>query len=356
MAAETATPQKHVHILIVGAGLTGLVLAQGISKFNASPAAATYPVRYSYSIFERDSGPLARGGGYSLTFHWGLPFLEEALPQERAKRIMDCLCNPHAAETGQSGSFQYLNMRTAKPKFSIPANTMLQVRSARVSREKLMRLLLEDIHVEYSRQVTSITWPDDETVQANFSDGSSAVGNLLIGSDGANSTVRRLICPGPTGEATVVPVRQLALRASFAIERCAEFQKIDPNTIMGADPEKNTFFWFSFIHIPRPNSGETSADAYITMSYPLLDVEGNRLDEKVAPPIPETSPERLALMKRLVDGWAEPMRSIITDLPDDQHVREIGILEWLPGKGIWNTRGGRVTIAGDAAHPMSTCE
>jgi 2-polyprenyl-6-methoxyphenol hydroxylase-like FAD-dependent oxidoreductase len=353
MTADS-TPQKHIHILIVGAGLTGLVLAQGINKFNASPAAATYPARYTYSIFERDPAPLSRGGGYSLTFHWGLPFLEDALPPEILKGINDCLCNPHAAETGQRGRFQYLSMRTAKPKISVAA--MQQLRIARVSREKLMSLLLRGVDVEYSRQLTGIDWPDDDTVQAHFSDGSSAVGNLLIGADGGNSVVRRLLCPGPAGESVVLPVRQLALRASYPMDKCAEFQKIDPNVIMGADPEKNTFFWFSFISIPRPGSDVTSADCYITMSYPCLDAQGNKLDEKAAPIVPATSQERLALMKRLVEGWAEPMQSIIADLPDDTHVREISILEWLPEKGVWDTHGGRVTIAGDAAHPMSSCE
>lgn len=349
-----STPQKHIHVLIVGAGLTGLVLAQGINKFNASPAAATYPVRYTYSIFERDAAPLARGGGYSLTFHWGLPFLEDALQTDILNGINDCLCNPHFSETGQRGRFQYLNMRTAVPKISVAA--MGQLRIARVSREKLMSLLLQGVNVEYSRQLTGIGWPDEDTVQAQFSDGSSVTGNLLIGADGANSVVRRLLCPGPAGESVILPVRQLALRASYPMSKCADFQKIDPNVIMGADPEKNTFFWFSFINIPRPDSEITSADCYITMSYPCLDAQGNKLDEAAAPPIPATSQERLALMKRLVDGWAEPMRSIIADLPDDTHVREISIMEWLPEKGKWDTHGGRVTIAGDAAHPMSSCK
>lgn len=353
MAADSI-PQKHIHILIIGAGLTGLVLAQGINKFNASPEAALYPVRYTYSIFERDATPLFRGGGYSLTFHWGLPFLEDALLPDILNGLGECLCNPHAAETGQRGRFQFLNVRTAEPKISVPA--MQQLRIARVSREKLMTLLLRGVKVEYSRQLTGIEFPDHDTVQAHFRDGSSAVGNLLIGADGGNSMVRQLLCPGPAGEGVVLPVRQLALRASYPIAKCAEFQKIDPNIIMGGDPEKNTFFWFSFINIPRPGSGIATADSYVTMSYPCLDAQGNKLNEEAVPIVPATSKDRLALMKWLSEGWAEPMRTIIDDIPDDTYVREISILEWLPEKGAWDTHGGRITIAGDAAHPMSSCE
>jgi 2-polyprenyl-6-methoxyphenol hydroxylase-like FAD-dependent oxidoreductase len=353
-------PKRHIHILIIGAGLTGLILAQSINKFNASPAAADHPVRYTYAIFERESGPLSRGGGFSLTFHWSLAHLEDALAPDILAGIKDCLCNPHGVETGQVGRFQYLNLRTAEAKISVAP--MQKLRIARVSREKLIRLLLRGVDVQYSRQLLDVSFPTKnelaEGVRAHFADGSSATGSLLVGSDGGNSAVRRLVlCPGPAGENKVLPVRQVALRASYPVDRCRiEFQRIDPNVIMGGDPETNTFFWFSFIDIPRPGSDAQSADCYITMSWPCEDEHGNKLDEAASPLVPPTSPQRLALIKRMAAGWAEPMRAIIQDLPDGTHIREINILQWLPEKGSWNTHGGRVTIAGDAAHPMSSCK
>ena len=46
-------------VLIIGAGLGGLALAQALRK-----------QRISFQIFERDIGPEARSQGWAVSLHW----------------------------------------------------------------------------------------------------------------------------------------------------------------------------------------------------------------------------------------------------------------------------------------------
>ncbi|KAK9799883.1 putative FAD-binding domain-containing protein [Seiridium cardinale] len=337
--------KKEVHIIIIGAGLTGLVFAQALRRFNDSSEAAAHPLRFRCTVFEREPSIFFRGGGYSLSFHWGLPHLEAALPKDIFEGLQDCLCNPHAVETGQRGRFQYFNLRTGVPKLSgtpTPANPGT-MRIARVAREKLIKLLMTGVDVQFDKALSHLSSPGVGEVCAHFADGTAATGNLVIGADGGKSAVRRAIC-GEQGEATVVPVRMMALRCPYPLEKVAKVRQVDPNVIMGGDPENNTYYWFSFLDMPRPDSSVKVADCFMTFSWPFED----------GSIIPHDNEKRIALAQQLADQWAEPMREMVLDLPPETWIHEINILEWVPKKGLWDNRHGTVTLVGDAAHPMSS--
>lgn len=155
MAIESTTVpgsagKKTYHILIVGAGLTGLILAQALRNFNNSAAAALSSTRYTYEIYERDSHAFARGGGWSLTIHWALTDLRNMLSEDIVSRISECLVNPEAVEKSLPGIFQFLNLVTGEQieAWPIPSGV-----ASRVSREKIISLLLEGLDVQV-RKVT----------------------------------------------------------------------------------------------------------------------------------------------------------------------------------------------------------
>lgn len=65
----TSTPaitDEEFHILIIGAGITGLALAQALRKRNQENPSRK-PI--TFSIYERDAYALARGAGWGLTLH-----------------------------------------------------------------------------------------------------------------------------------------------------------------------------------------------------------------------------------------------------------------------------------------------
>lgn len=65
--------------------------------------------------------------------------------------------------------------------------------------------------------------------------------------------------------------------------------------------------------------------------------------------------ERVRLMKRLVEGWAEPFRECVMSIPESTDVKAITLEDWVPKRGMWGNLEGRATLVGDAAHAMTMC-
>lgn len=64
--------------------------------------------------------------------------------------------------------------------------------------------------------------------------------------------------------------------------------------------------------------------------------------------------ERLAMIKERAKEMAEPARSAFTWIPEDTPVHKADISYWITQP--WDNHGGRMTLVGDAAHPMPPCE
>lgn len=60
-------------------------------------------------------------------------------------------------------------------------------------------------------------------------------------------------------------------------------------------------------------------------------------------------------MKELVQGWANPFHDAVMNIPADAEIKPIALEDFVPKTGMWDNRGGRVTLMGDAAHTMTMC-
>lgn len=61
--------------------------------------------------------------------------------------------------------------------------------------------------------------------------------------------------------------------------------------------------------------------------------------------------DRLALLKGNADRFAEPYKTALSLLSDDEPIWYIDLTHWETSP--WDNRSGRVTLGGDAAHPMT---
>ena len=131
---EGPTPCRQPHILIIGAGITGLLLAQVLKKHSIP-----------FTIFERDPSPSFRGRGWGLTIHWSLDNFISLLPQHLVERLPSTYVDPEASARGENGSFTFFDLQTGEARWKVPP-----AKRIRVSRERLQALLLDGLDTQVS--------------------------------------------------------------------------------------------------------------------------------------------------------------------------------------------------------------
>ena len=130
MSTQTHAP----HVLIIGAGITGLVLAQAL-RTRGVP----------FTIYERDPDPSYRGRGWGLTIHWALDTLLSLLPQNIIDRLPETYVDSVAVAVGEKGNFPFFDLRSGEHRWQLTSPNRI-----RVGRERLRRLLMEGIDVKVS--------------------------------------------------------------------------------------------------------------------------------------------------------------------------------------------------------------
>jgi salicylate hydroxylase len=210
--AQRQAPQEGVtmsfHFLIVGGGIGGLCLAQGMKKAGIS-----------VGVYERDRTRTDRLQGYRIHIDpSGSRALYDCLPAE--------LFEIFAATCGKPGrGFRILNHRLDELQFirageiEDPAAQVSIARHRSVSRITLRQVLLaglEDV-VHFDKKFLRYEDTGDGRVIAHFEDGTFATGDVLIAADGVNSKVRQQFLPGaePIDTGTTAIAAKLPLSPEF---------------------------------------------------------------------------------------------------------------------------------------------
>ncbi|GAP85393.2 putative fad-binding domain-containing protein [Rosellinia necatrix] len=316
-------------VIIVGAGIVGLALAQALKKENIP-----------FQLYERDQGLDHLAAGWGISINWALEALEKCLPSELFTRVDDVQVDPEQGRQ-DTGRFLFLDLETLEPLYVIPPSPR-----KRVSRLGFRKLLAEGLDIRWGKALSSFApSADGNGIVVQFADGTSAHGAMLIAADGGRSRTRALLL-GEAGALQPLPVRFIGVTATLDEEEMAPLRAIDPLLFKGTHPRTNHFLWFSVLSTPETNGTAGSArphyEAQINLSWPAAaGPEGE---------VPRTDPERLARMRGAARGFHEVLRRAIERVPDGTVVREIKIADWPPVE--WQA-GGLVTMLGDAAHPMT---
>jgi 2-polyprenyl-6-methoxyphenol hydroxylase-like FAD-dependent oxidoreductase len=335
------------HVLIVGGGLGGLGLAQGLKRHGIS-----------FTLFERDSTPDARAQGYRIkVFPDSVPDLQFLMPEPE-------LWAEFEATTAETVMVETcINAVDGRP---VARRALRGPKPYTVDRGFFRKVLLRGIedNIRWGKRATHYEINEsrrDAPVTVHFDDGSTASGVLLVGADGGHSSIRRQHIPhhkiidpeavciyGRTYQTPELERRiQPKLLRSLNIVRdvAPPIQQVIFNS------ELPITMFVERMHFPHrgPDRSYLPEDyIYWSMLAPSKLLGGFSV-EAVGKVFDSKTPKELSVM--LTEEWDDSTRCLV-DLQDETYAVSLRVISCTPELSEWETSP-FVTLVGDAVHVMS---
>jgi len=317
-------------VLIIGAGTGGLCLAHGL-------LASGLKVR----VFERDRTPTDRLQGYRLHISaTGNRALQACLPSENFERFVRASAITNTAVTFLDSSLNRLLQ------IDIPPVEKSAPESERpISRLSLRKILLEGLEdvVVFDKTFVAYETTPEGRVSVRFKDGSTAIGDILMGADGAGSRVRGQWLP----EARRLDTGIVALSGKFPLDAAARRDTPaavfkGPALVMGPD---GCFLFASTVEYPPDAPRTYDRDEYVMWGFSAhRNLLAPHLD------LAELSGERIkTLALTHMQGWHPALRRLVERADADT----MTIFEVKSAEPIAPWKTGAVTLLGDAVHNMT---
>ena len=333
----TATP---LHVLVIGGGIGGLCLAQGLRKSGISVA-----------VHERDASARFRGQG------WRLGIREEA-----ARALRDCLpgnlfdlCVATSIKPALRMVFldHQLRQKFARP---LPhAHSAPDASSFGVNRLTLREILLAGLEgiVRFGRTFERFEQLDGGRVRACFADGTSATGDLLVGADGSGSVVRDLIAP----DARLDDIGSFIYgRTPISAEVLAWVPEVLVDTFNRMTAPDGVGMAVATCRTWEPLADAAARLAPGVRLTEISDYFAWMLDGSSSERWPPAArlhasdgPTLHRLAQRMLEGWPSPVRRLV-DRADAAATFPVRLRSARP---LQRWRAPNVTLLGDAAHTMS---
>ncbi|KAI1415289.1 FAD/NAD(P)-binding domain-containing protein [Hypoxylon sp. FL1857] len=323
-------------VLIIGAGCSGLALANGL-QLKGIP----------YKLFERDATLSQRNGrDWGIACHWSAPLLASLVGEAKWSRVSEALVDP-SLPIKEMDEFPLYNGKTGETINVAPVPNL-----HRFLRSRLRSLLAEGLtDVYFGKKLEHIEYAEDgKSVTAHFADGTAEKGRLIIGADGSHSRVRCSLLGPEKAKLKRLPVAATFVTALFPRDMAVRFRgSVHPIINAFVHPD-NMMSMFSMLDAADKEHPENWEFAFY-ISWPCSIEEQ---DAEAAAGIGIR--ERLQESKEKAKKFCDPVRSAYENIPDDlDKVYYVANGNWDPSlpEHKWDNHGGRVTLAGDAAHAMT---
>ncbi|KAH7400149.1 hypothetical protein BKA64DRAFT_475624 [Cadophora sp. MPI-SDFR-AT-0126] len=308
-----------LHVLIIGAGITGLLIAQGLKSAGIK-----------YSIFDEELSPEVRKREWTLNLHSASSDLKKLLTPDLYSRLREAYTDPNH-KWKELEYTPWYNSQTGEVIHRVPRTDTINI-----SRRRMRKLCGEGIEVNFGKSLSGVSYEGDR-VTAHFADGSAVQGDLLIGADGVRSVVRENLLGVEKAKAT--PCRgnfTTAIARYDDAETALRVRSGDWEACIGYHPDGmcNMVAISSVPDLDDPTSWE------FNIANSLLSEAPGNTDNAA----------RLQSVRRRCENMAEPFRSSFMALPDSTRIFNDKLYYWIPVP--WDNHLGKITLAGDAAHPM----
>ncbi|KAI1875059.1 uncharacterized protein JN550_002488 [Neoarthrinium moseri] len=312
------------HVLIVGAGLGGLTLAQCLRKQGAS-----------FEIFERDIDDQSRAQGWAIGLHSMLDELQSSMPSD----LPDLRESVHHLSPLKLNTQLCMYIRGDRVGVQDTPETPV----LRANRARLRGWLSTNLPIHWGKQLQHIEETGDGKICLHFADGTNASGDVLVGADGVHSVVREHVLQRPNDEVlNLIPTSTIIGEVHLSGAAFERQLSLGHSCYVVAAPSSSARL---FVGLQQANDDGNSGEYYwFFMTY---DEEACRPNHWLRT---ASRQEKLDYAKKT----AAEMDSKFTE-----------IMELTPASGIKDTffthrdaeirslPTGRVALVGDAAHPMT---
>jgi 2-polyprenyl-6-methoxyphenol hydroxylase-like FAD-dependent oxidoreductase len=333
------------HVIVIGGGIGGLCLAQGLRGAGVSVA-----------VYERDLAPASRWEGYRLHINpAGARSLAACLPER--------LWQAFLASAGPGGDFGFLTEKLTEllvVEESVMYATAGDPRERhyaadRATLRRLLRTGLDDV-LRFGAEFVRYEHAPCGRVEAIFADGSRATGDLLVGADGAASRVRGQYLPHARGvDVGAVGIAHRTWLTDESRKWLPERLRTGMNLIMADQP----CFLFTSVFQPASGAAAALADAEVTTPPAAPEPAGRDRPYVLGALVADPShlPADLLSMdgdalrdvvEAALSGWHPVLRRLLAE--SDPGSRAVVSFHASEPVDPWPATN--VTLLGDAAHTM----
>jgi salicylate hydroxylase len=348
-ASIRAAAPAPLHVIIIGGGIGGLTLAQGLKKSGVSVA-----------VYERDRTATDRLQGYRVHINpAGSRTLHECLPSELFDAFARTCGKPTA---GIRFITERMGMLLAINGFDRDSNDDPIALHRSASRITLRQVLLSGLDDVVHFGKTFVRYEELPTggVVAHFADGSTAEGDVLVAADGGGSRVRRQFLP----HAERVDTGAIAIAGKVFLDG-GNRERIAPQLRNGMTLVSGPGGYSLFVALQDidgvafngfgGSDEKAAADAHFDngRSYLMWAFGAQReklgLASRDIEQIAGGELRKLVLATMASRGWDQRLRDLV-ELTDTATTNTLTIRTALP-VAPWPTR--RITLLGDAIHAMT---
>ncbi len=272
--------------------------------------------------------------------HWAIPALEALMPDDFISRIQYTQVDPNVP-TSDADRLPFINGQTGERIGEIQSSKFYRLR-----RDKFRKLLMEGIDVKWGKGLTDVRYsPDNKTVTAQFANGTEDTGSLLIGCDGTHSTVRELLVGVERAKVTPTDFATTMCFSKHTREHALFLRSKPFHPLYQVAPHPNGYFGWLSLHDGDDREHPENWTFFHYISYP----ESRKVENG------KSNAKHLAYQKELAKEFCAPFSSVFEWTPDDSPVWYGKLRQWDPTEPghSWENHEGRITLAGDAAHPMT---